>query len=98
MKELKLGDYDDIYGADDAANKGRPHGWIQWKGTNVCMDVYCSCGEAGHVDAEFFYHYRCKCGLRYAVGCNVVLIPLKDGQRTDTNFVTDTTLDDASAS
>ena len=19
--------------------KGKPHGWVQWKGTDVCMDI-----------------------------------------------------------
>jgi len=28
--------------------EGRPHGWVQWKGTDVCMDVHCACG---HIDA-----------------------------------------------
>jgi hypothetical protein len=32
---------------------GLPHGWIQWKGTNVCMDVYCACGHHSHIDAKF---------------------------------------------
>lgn len=22
----------------------QPHGWIQWKGTNVCLDYHCVCG------------------------------------------------------
>lgn len=26
-----------------------PNGWIQWKGTDVCMDVYCSCGYHSRV-------------------------------------------------
>jgi hypothetical protein len=54
-----------------------PHAWIQWKGTNVCMDVHCSCGESGHIDAEFAYYYRCAhCGRGYAVGSSVRLWPL----------------------
>lgn len=84
-----MSDYDEIYGPDDADHKGKPHGWIQWKGTNVCIDLYCECGEHGHVDAEFFYHYKCRCGKRYAVGCNVALIPLRDDQRTDDTFIED---------
>lgn len=39
------------------------HGWIQWKGTDVCMDVHCKCGEHSHLDAEFAYYIKCpKCG------------------------------------
>jgi hypothetical protein len=87
-----MNEYDEIHGADDAAYKGKPHGWIQWKGTDVCIDIYCECGDHGHVDDEFFYHYQCHaCGRRYEVGCNVALIPLRDDQRTDSIFITDTT-------
>jgi len=59
----------------------RPYGWIQWKGTDVCMDVHCVCGHHGHVDKDFFYFYKCpKCGKKYAVGAVVKLIPLTDEQ------------------
>ena len=50
---------------------------IQWKGTNVCMDVHCICGIQGHVDAEFAYFLKCKkCGRTYSTGCNVKMIEL----------------------
>lgn len=62
---------------------GEAHGWIQWKGTNVCMDVRCSCGKTGHVDAEFCYHVRCGyCGKVFAVGQNIMLIPLSSDLAT----------------
>jgi hypothetical protein len=68
--------YQQVYEANDPTPK-EPHGWIQWKGTNVCIDLRCSCGYLGHVDAEFFYFYECnKCHAKYAVGQNVKLIPL----------------------
>jgi flavoprotein len=52
-----------------------PHGWIQWKGTEVCIDLHCSCGHHGHVDADFFYAYRCAgCGKCYHVGSYVKLV------------------------
>lgn len=35
------------------------HGWIQWKGTNVCMDIYCECGYHGHIGDEFVYFVKC---------------------------------------
>lgn len=58
-----------------------PHGWIQWKGTDVCIDLYCKCGHHGHVDAEFFYHYRCpKCQRGYRVGMNVALYEMTPEQ------------------
>lgn len=73
-----------------------PHGWIQWKGTNVCIDLQCKCGHQGHVDAEFFYHYRCPiCKASYAVGKVVKLIELTPEQAAHVDggngvpFVTD---------
>ena len=40
-----------------------PFAFIQWKGTQVCMDPHCVCGESCHVDADFAYFVRCPaCG------------------------------------
>lgn len=51
-----------------------PHGWIQWEGTNVCMDIHCICGEHLHVDADFCYYIKMLCcGRIYCVGQNVML-------------------------
>lgn len=45
-----------------------PHGFIQWKGTDVCMDLYCECGCHWHIDADFAYFTRCpRCGASYEV-------------------------------
>lgn len=78
--------YKDIYD-QDFDDKGISSGWIQWKGTNICMDIYCICGAIDHVDDEFFYSYECKdCGVRYAVGQNVKLIPLTKEQEEDYNW------------
>ena len=58
------------------------HGWVQWKGTDVCMDTHCdNCGHHGHIDAGFFYLWQCpSCGARYAVGQVVKMILLTDEQ------------------
>lgn len=54
-----------------------PHGWIQWKGTDVCIDLHCACGTHGHFDGDFMYKVQCKdCGRKYVVGQNVKLIEL----------------------
>ena len=67
--------YEAVYSQDNP--KGEAHAWVQWKGTEVCMDVFCACGHQGHVDAGFAYFVRCPaCGAQYAVGLNVKLIPL----------------------
>lgn len=55
--------------------EGKPHGWIQWKGTDVCMDVYCACGEQFHIDASFAYHVKCpECGRFYMCNGHIELI------------------------
>jgi len=34
--------------------------FIQWKGTDVCMDLTClGCGERLHVHGDFAYYVRC---------------------------------------
>jgi hypothetical protein len=54
-----------------------PHGWIQWKGTDVCMDVYCKCGQISHIDCDFTYHIKCPhCGQVYECDSHISLIPL----------------------
>jgi hypothetical protein len=69
--------YAQVYGRDFRPAEGESHGWVQWKGTNVCMDTHCTCGHHGHVDAEFFYHYCCPaCGRKFAVGQVVKLIEM----------------------
>lgn len=54
-----------------------PSGWIQWKGTDVCIDLHCACGSASHYHGDFLYYYECsQCHRRYAVGQTVKLIEL----------------------
>ena len=69
---------------------GEPHGWIQWKGTDVCMDVHCTCGALTHVDGDFVYHVKCvSCGRVYFVNGHVELIEIEN---TDENskFIVET--------
>ncbi len=54
-----------------------PFGWIQWKGTEVCLDVHCGCGETMHFDGDFCYHIKCgKCGQVYECDGYIKLHPL----------------------
>lgn len=76
----KKGFYEEIYGQESEIQEN-PYGWIQWKGTDVSIDLYCECGHLGHFYGEFFYHFECSaCGKKYAVGQNVKLIPLNEEQ------------------
>lgn len=50
------------------------HAFIQWKGTDVCIDVTCPCGAGFHFDGYFLYAYRCPvCGHVYRLGTEVTL-------------------------
>jgi len=56
-------------------SKDDPHGWIQWKGTDVCLDIHCSCGAHSHIDGDFMYFVQCPaCKKIYEVNGNVQLI------------------------
>ena len=64
------------------AAPGKPYGWVQWKGTRVCMDLHCRCGAHGHIDAQFAYFVKCLvCGRVYAVGQNILLYELSSELR-----------------
>ncbi len=57
--------------------KDKPHGWIQWKGTDVCMDIHCECGCLSHIDADFLYHVKCpECKQVYFCNGHIELIKL----------------------
>ena len=57
---------------------GLPHGWIQWKGTNACMDVHCKCGELFHIDSLFAYHVKCPhCGTVFMCNGHIEIIELE---------------------
>jgi hypothetical protein len=58
--------------------KDLPHGWIQWKGTDVCMDVFCKCGHSFHIDSDFTYNIECpKCKTIYMCNGHIELIELE---------------------
>ena len=55
--------------------------FIQWKGTDVCMDLHCPCGADGHVDASFAYFVRCPdCDTVYELGAQVIVKRNEDGR------------------
>jgi len=69
--------YDKVADASPVDTDG-PYGWIQWKGTSVCIDLHCSCGRHSHVDAWFAYSFRCACGRLWGLDPHVVLVPLEE--------------------
>ena len=49
-----------------------PATFIQWKGTDACIDVGCTCGWSGHIDGLFAYAYRCPaCSAVWELGTQV---------------------------
>jgi len=48
------------------------HTFVQWKGTDVCLDFHCECGHHGHFDGYFAYHLKCTaCGAVYQMPANL---------------------------
>lgn len=46
--------------------------FVQWKGTDVCLDFRCPCGYDGHLDGYFAYALQCKrCGAVYEMPANI---------------------------
>lgn len=78
MKPKKVAESKDAWIVQEKYD-GLSHGWVQWKGTNVCMDFFCKCGCHSHVDADFAYHVKCpRCGTVYACNGHVELIELEN--------------------
>ena len=57
----------------------KPSTYIQWKGTDVCLDFGCTCGSYYHFDAEFLYAVKCReCGKVWKMGTEVEAEELLD--------------------
>lgn len=66
----------------EESDVNEPHAFIQWKGTDVCMDFTCECGAADlHFDGYFAYVVQCpNCLTEWEMP--VVLLPRKRGEAT----------------
>lgn len=58
----------------EGTRPGPPEAFIQWKGTDVCLDFTCLCGEGGHFDGDFAYALKCRCGRVFATPSVVPLV------------------------
>ena len=55
--------------------------FLQWKGTDVCMDFYCPCGYQSHFDGLFAHFVKCGgCGAVYQLGTQVRAIRVEGRQ------------------
>jgi len=60
----------------------KPCAFIQWKGTDVCADYYCVCGESFHIDAMFVYAVECPhCHRVFEVSSMIELRELAKGEK-----------------
>lgn len=52
-----------------------PSVFVQWKGTEVCLDFHCLCGKGGHFHGDFAYGLRCRfCQRVYTMPETLTLI------------------------
>ncbi len=51
--------------------------FVQWKGTDLCMDFVCpACEEDSHYDGRFAHVIRCgHCGALFRLGTKVTVTP-----------------------
>lgn len=69
--------YTKLYGHESEIQDAGPYGWIQYKGSNICVDIHCSCGELSHYDGEFAYAVRCPyCQKPWVLSQTVRLVEL----------------------
>jgi len=60
----------------------RPDAFIQWKGTDACLDLYCTCGGQFHFDGYFAYELTCgRCGQTYELPNTFRLNPVEPSRR-----------------
>ncbi len=96
-----LGTYNIDYNAEDRvlleALRGGPELTegttvnIQYKGTELCIDVYCKCGVEGHFDGFFANNIRCPaCGDVFGLPFHPAPLPPHNGLSTVTFDADDT--------
>ncbi len=67
---------------DTKTEHDKPYSFIQWKGTDVCMDFHCECGAHCHFDGGFAYTVQCPhCDTVWEMP--IYLFPRKASEKTD---------------
>ena len=62
----------------DKPPEDAPYGYVQWKGTDACLDLKCTCGALTHLDGERAYVIKCvKCGRVFWVQPYVLMTELE---------------------
>lgn len=52
--------------------------FMQWQGTDICVDIHCKCDHNSHFDGYSFNYFKCKCGRKYEVSRELNMTELKD--------------------
>lgn len=79
--------YDRLYGFEKEIQDSGPFGWIQYKGSDICVDIHCSCGELSHYDGDFAYAVRCPhCQKAWVLGQTVRLVELSQDIEQQDHF------------
>jgi hypothetical protein len=60
----------------------KPSTFVQWKGTDLCMDLNCECGCHSHTDSYFGYHAECpSCHAVYEMPTDLALVRVASAPR-----------------
>ena len=64
-------------------------GYIQYKGTDICIDLCCECGWNDHYDGYFCYGFTCpKCGQSYTLPDELNFTKVEVDSKNDWKFIT----------
>ena len=56
--------------------------FIQWKSTDIMIEVYCPCGGGGYFSGWFMYFIKCtSCGQVYECGTSIELKPIDEAPK-----------------
>lgn len=66
-------EHDDKFDAWDRLNHPTDaHTFIQWQGTDVCLDFHCPCGAYLHFDTYLLFGVECgHCGSKFLLSSHV---------------------------
>lgn len=72
-------------------NHNNASGFIQWKGTDVCLDFHCpKCCTHNHYDDYFAYTIQCGgCKTNFALSPKVEVVELTDDNTEPVQPITD---------
>jgi hypothetical protein len=55
------------------------YGNVQWKGTDVCIDIQCQCGHHSHYDGYFAYYIQCPgCKIIFELSSHIRMEPVEN--------------------